>query len=75
MGMEVASYTVLLLSLLPGKIIGLELMGVLQLAYFCVGSIDEVNLLLAPLMKMKIVNGYSSPLLGSSSHSLPRRVQ
>jgi hypothetical protein len=72
---EIASYITLFLTLLPGKIIGLELMGVLQLAYFSLGSIDSVNILLSPLMNMNGLNGYSRPLLGSTNGELPRRVK
>jgi len=61
--------------MLPGKIIGLELFGVLQLAYFSVGSIDSVNVLLSPLMNMKGLNGYSQPISHSKSEDLPRRVK
>jgi hypothetical protein len=61
--------------MLPGKIIGLELFGVLQLAYFSVGSIDSVNVLLSPLMSMKGLNGYSQPITSSTDEGLPRRVK
>lgn len=73
--LEIASYATLFLTMIPGKIIGLELFGVLQLAYFSLGSIDSVNVLLSPLMNMKELNGYSKPVLGSTSSSLPRRVR
>lgn len=53
-----ASYGVLILSLIPCKIVGLELFGVLQLAYFSLGSVDEINVLLSPLMGMGYLNGY-----------------
>lgn len=73
--METASFILLFISMVPGKIIGLELFGVLQLAYFSVGSIDSVNILLTPLMDMKILNGLSIPFVGSSTDPLPRRVK
>lgn len=46
-----------------------------QLAYFSVGSIDSVNMLLTPLMSMKVLNGLSIPFVGSSTDPLPRRVK
>jgi hypothetical protein len=45
------------------------------LAYFSVGSIDSVNVLLSPLMNMKGLNGYSQPIAGSTHKDLPRRVK
>lgn len=69
------SYATLILTMLPGKIIGLELFGVLQLAYFSIGSIDSVNVLLSPLMNMKGLNGYSQPITESKNKDLPRRVK
>ena len=58
-----ASYGVLALSALPCKIVGLELFGVLQLAFFSLGSLDHVNLMLAPLLSLKAANGYTSTSL------------
>lgn len=72
---EIAGYIILLLSVLPCKIVGLELFGVLQLAFFVLGGIDMVNVRLSPLMGMKGLNGYSFPLpASSSSGNLPKRV-
>jgi hypothetical protein len=73
--LETASFITFFLTMIPGKIIGLELFGVLQLAYFSLGSIDSVNVLLSPLMRMKELNGYSTPVMGSSSAVLPQRVK
>lgn len=79
---EYASYGTLALSMLPCKIVGLELFGVLQMAHLNVGNMDNVNTLMAPLMGMKGVHGYSmnlgeekakSRLLQSSSYT-PGRV-
>lgn len=38
--LEVISFVTLLIALIPGKIIGLELFGVLQLAFFTLGNMD-----------------------------------
>ena len=79
---EYASYGTLAISMLPCKIVGLELFGVLQMAHINVGNMDNVNTLLTPLMGMKGVHGYSmnmgeekpkSRLLQSSSYT-PGRV-
>lgn len=74
-GIEVASYGVLILSLIPGKIIGLELFGVLQLAFISIGSIDQVNPFLAPIMSLTSVNGLNIPFINSNSSKLPSRIQ
>jgi hypothetical protein len=47
------------LSVLPCKIVGLELTGVVQLAFFSLGSIDHVNVMMSPMMGMKGINGYA----------------
>lgn len=79
---EYASYGTLALSVLPCKIVGLELFGVLQMAHINVGNMDNVNTLLTPMMGMKGVHGYSmnlgkenskSRLLQSSSYT-PDRI-
>lgn len=59
---EYASYAALIVSALPAKIVGLELFGVLQLAFFSVGNMDNVNTLMAPMMGMKGVNGLNLDL-------------
>jgi hypothetical protein len=53
------SYFILFFSLISLKIVGLELFGVLQLAYFSLASHDKVNLYLEPLLKWKYLNGYN----------------
>lgn len=52
------------MSMLPCKIVGLELIGVLQLAFFAMGSIDSVNIMLTPLLGMKGVNGLNIGMEG-----------
>ena len=59
---EKISYGLLFVSVLPGKIVGLEMFGVLQLAFITLANVDQVNLLLSPLMKMKGLNGYNADL-------------
>ena len=58
--MEIGSYGVMAASAIPCKVVGLEMMGVLQLAHLSVGSMDNVNPLLTPLMDMKGVHGYQA---------------
>jgi hypothetical protein len=59
------SYGVLIMSALPAKIVGLELFGVLQLAYISLGSIDQLNVMLAPLLALQGSNGLSMPFVNS----------
>ena len=80
---EYASYGTLALSMLPCKIVGLELFGVLQMSHLNVGNMDNVNTMMTPLMGMKGVHGLTmdmgkestnkSRLLQSSSYT-PGRV-
>ena len=58
--MEYGSYGVMAASAIPCKVVGLEMMGVLQLAHLSVGSMDNVSPLLTPLMDMKGVHGYQA---------------
>lgn len=57
---EYISYGVLALSAVPCKIVGLELFGVLQLAHINVGNLDNVNMLITPLMGLKGVHGFTA---------------
>ena len=59
---EYSSFGVLILSALPCKIVGLELFGVLQLSFFALGSLDNINLMQSPLKILKATNGYSLDL-------------
>ena len=45
------------------KIVGLELFGVLQLAYFTLSSHDFLNLYLSPLISFKTFNGLNLKLV------------
>ena len=67
---EYSSYGVLILSALPCKIVGLELFGVLQLAFISLGSIDNINLMQSPLAKIKGVNGLNLDIGGDSTARL-----
>lgn len=78
-----ASYGTLALSALPCKIVGLELFGVLQLAFINVGNLDNVNTMMTPLAGLSGVQGFkadlgqdpaSSRLLAAVSDA-PSRVQ
>jgi hypothetical protein len=46
MGLEIATFVIFLVSLIPAKINGLELIGVLQLAFFSLSQQHNVNALL-----------------------------
>jgi len=81
---EYGSYGVLILSALPAKIVGLELFGVLQLAFFSIANMNDVNTMLAPISEMKGVNGLNLDIDNSertknrllqSTALTPERVQ
>lgn len=72
MAVEILSYIVLFLSIIPAKIVAIELFGVLQLAYFCLANLDQVNVVLSPLMGMNSLNGYN--IMQSDSSAVPSRV-
>lgn len=54
---EVISYAILIASILSCKIVGLELFGVLQIAYFTLSSHSYLNIYLEPLTKFRSLNG------------------
>ena len=54
---EVISYVMFFVGLFCNKIIGLEMMGVMQIAFFVLADMKLINPLLAPLLYMKSVNG------------------
>lgn len=60
--MEYATYATMIVSILPCKIVGLEMIGVLQLSFFTVGSVDTPNLMMRPLLALKSVNGFNLDL-------------
>ena len=60
-------------SLVSVKIVGLELFGVLQLAYFNLADNEYVNLYLSPLLDWKYLNGYNINF--KSSSIVPANVQ
>ena len=56
--MEIGSYVFLFLSIiLSCKIVGLEMMGILQLLYFDMAFYDFINLYVEPFLSLKSVNG------------------
>ena len=62
------SYLVLLASLFSGKIVGLELFGVLQLAYFSLAEHSFLNIYLSPLVSFKLFNGLNLQLFSETSY-------
>jgi hypothetical protein len=60
---QIISYIVLFLSLLSKKIIGLELFGVLQLAYFALSSHSYFDMYLSPLASFGSFNGLNLKLM------------
>lgn len=50
----------LIISLFISQIIGLEMMNVVQMAFFCLATLDEVQPFLATLAELYlVVNGYN----------------
>lgn len=70
-----ASYGIFAMGLLTDKVIGVELMGVLQLAYLSVSNLNFVQPLLSPLMNLSMVNGYNMELMSRSTSNLPNRIR
>ena len=62
------------MSMIPAKIVGLELIGVLQLAYFSLAQQENVNILLEPFMRMNSINGLNYNLTPENSEKLPDQV-
>jgi hypothetical protein len=59
---EYGSYATMALSFLPCKIVGLEVIGVGQLAFFSMASMDNVNIMMSPMMALRGMNGYTHKL-------------
>ena len=59
MAVAVTSYIILFFAVISIKIVGLELFGVLQLAYFNLADNEYVNLYLSPLLKWRFLNGFN----------------
>ena len=72
--LETASFAVFALSLIPAKINGLELMGVMQLSYFSLAQQENVNALLEPFMRMNEVNGFNPRILAQLDEVLPDQI-
>ncbi len=73
-GLEIATFVIFFLSLIPAKITGLELIGVLQLAYFSLAQQQNVNALLEPFMSMKEINGFNPTIFTETDEILPDPV-
>lgn len=73
----IISYFIMFFSLISIKIVGLELFGVLQLAYFNLSDHDFVNLYLSPLLSWRYLNGFNFNLnnLLSQPNTVPLNVQ
>ena len=55
---EYSSWVVMIFSVFPCKIIGLELMGVLQLNYLSLSSVNTLNPLMSSFASLSSVNGF-----------------
>ena len=69
---EVLSYVILFSCLLNCKIVGLELFGVLQLAFIDLAAYDFININLSPLLGFKSFNGVNVEL--SQENSSPSHI-
>jgi ABC-type Na+ efflux pump permease subunit len=54
--------TILIFGIFVGKIVGLELFGVLQLSFISLISYEKLNINLMPLSQFKIFNGFQISL-------------
>ena len=69
--MQIVSYAILGVSvLLNCKIVGLELFGVLQLAFYDLAHHDFLNVYSEPLLDFKSVNGINVPFLAEEGQLL-----
>lgn len=66
--MIIGSYATLFLSLFTNKIVGLEMMGVLQVAFFVLADYTFLHPLLAPLRFLRYVNGYNHKVVGHNEN-------
>ena len=48
-----------ILSMFTNKVVGIEMMGVVQIAFFALASMDFLTPLMSPLAKIKEVNGFN----------------
>lgn len=67
---ELVSYVLLLGGIFCDKVIGVELFGAWQTAFFSIANIDKLQPLLYPLAKLKTVNGINT-FLSFGSAGLP----
>lgn len=69
------TYFVLFVSLFTNKMVGLELMGVLQLAFFTLSQFDHLNLYLSALANFKMLNGFNIVVYDEMRNdALPKQV-
>ena len=61
-------------SVFVGKIVGLELIGVLQLAYFVLAQQENVNIMLEPFMKLGQMNGVNINLIKNEKKNMPDTI-
>lgn len=67
------SYGVMAVGMFCDKVNGVELFGVWQIAFLSLSTINKVQPLLAPLMKLGIVNGFNS-MVNFNTTTVPSRV-
>ena len=55
----ISSYFVFIMSMFTNKIVGIEMMGVIQIAFFSLANLSFLTPYLKPLAKLKMVNGFN----------------
>lgn len=70
-----SSYGLLFLGMFCDKVIGIELFGVMQVAFLSLADLSRIHPMLSPLMNFSIVNGYNAKLIDSPDSALPNSVK
>ena len=58
-GSMIASYFVFIMSMFTNKIVGIEMMGVIQIAFFALANLSFLTPYMKAMAKLKMVNGFN----------------
>ncbi len=64
----------MLIGIISGKIVGLELFGVLQISYLNLMNHDKLNMNLYPLIDFKFFNGLNFKLIEEENDQIPSNI-
>lgn len=64
----------MLIGIISGKIVGLELFGVLQISYLNLMNHDKLNMNLYPLIDFKFFNGLNFKLVDEGNDQIPSNI-